>query len=197
MCAGRSARARDRSIDDDVGDALQIIERSLRHRGPRVGGDNQRGVGFLADEQVHGREFARIRAGIAAGEIDAEGISRHPAHDVVRAGLVAVIAHGHGDELREGVQRRGQREDRRDVHVLSPRHGQSGASNHAPAPSDYTTRLSMISPIAKTRTPATIKTTDTTSEGPETSALPKMPPPERLARPAAWTAICTVPPAAK
>ncbi len=46
------------------------------------------------------------------------------------AGDVAVAAHRHGDELGEGVQLGGQRQNRGGVHVLAARHRQAHAEEH-------------------------------------------------------------------
>ena len=118
-------------IEHDRRNPLQMVDRRLRHRRPRVGADDQGRVAVAADQHIDRRELARVVPRIAAIERDAERIAGLPAHDDVGAGDVAVAAHRHGDELGEGVHFRGQRQQRGGVHVLAAGHRQAHAEEHA------------------------------------------------------------------
>ena len=106
--AGQFAGVRDVRVQHDGRNPLQVIDRRLRHRCARVGPDDEGRVAIAANQHVDRGELARIIARIAAIERDAERKAGLPAHDHVGPGHVAVAAHRHGDELREGVHFRGQ-----------------------------------------------------------------------------------------
>ena len=125
---------RDFGVEHDGRDAGQVIDARLRHGCARVGAQDQGGVDVSANEQVDRREFARVEARVAAAEIDAERDSRWSSASPCRPGDIAVSAHGHGDELCEGIHLGGERQDGGGVHVLAAGHRQAHAEeDHAEA----------------------------------------------------------------
>ena len=55
-------------VEHDRRNPRQVLDRRLRHRRARVGAEDERRVAVAADQQVDGRELARVEARIAAVE---------------------------------------------------------------------------------------------------------------------------------
>ena len=60
---------------DDGRDAGQVVDGGLRHGRPGIGAENQGGVVVAAQQQVHGRVFARVEARVTAAQVDAERVA--------------------------------------------------------------------------------------------------------------------------
>ena len=108
-------------------DVRQVVDSRLGKIRCGVGGDDQGGIDVALRQQVHGRELARVEAGEAAAEVDAEGIAGLPGHDVVGPRYVAVAPYRFGDEMGVFIQVCGQGEQGARIEMPAAGHGQAHA----------------------------------------------------------------------